>query len=85
VINNIIKHSQASLIRITLRATPDLLTTVIAHDGVGITNEAVNELMQAQKGVGLKSIQSRVQLVKGSIQYLSKGSRDSEIIIEVPV
>jgi signal transduction histidine kinase len=85
VINNIIKHSQASLIRITLRANPELLTAVIGHDGVGITNEAVNELMQAQKGVGLKSIQSRVQLVKGSIQYLSKGDRDSEIIIEVPV
>lgn len=83
IINNIIKHSKAALVNITLRATPALLTVVIAHDGIGITNEAVTELVQAQKGVGLKSIQSRVQLVKGSIQYLSKGS-ESEIIIEVP-
>ena len=85
VINNILKHSKAGMIRVSLRANSSVHTTVIAHDGIGITNEAVTELVQAQKGVGLKSIQSRVQLVKGSVQYLSKGPGNSEVIIEVPV
>lgn len=85
VINNILKHSKANHIHVNLRTGPSVLTTTISHDGAGITNEDVSELVQAQKGVGLKSIQSRVQLIKGSIQYLSKGSSDSEILIEVPV
>lgn len=85
VINNIIKHSKATAIHVNLRANASTLTAVIGHDGNGITNEAVTELVQAQKGVGLKSIQSRVQLIKGSIQYLNKGPGDSEILIEVPI
>lgn len=84
VVNNIIKHSHAQIIRINIRATPVVHTTVIAHDGIGINDDTVTQLVQAQKGVGLKSIQSRVQLVKGSVQYLSKGKGDSQIIIEVP-
>lgn len=85
VINNIIRHSKAGMIRVSLRANSTVHTTVIAHDGIGITDATVTELVQAQKGVGLKSIQSRVQLVKGSVQYISKGTGNSETIIEVPV
>lgn len=84
IVNNILKHSQATEIGIAVRATDTTLGVQIRHNGIGITNEAVTELAQSQKGVGLKSIQSRVQLVNGTVQYVSKGQADSEIIIEVP-
>lgn len=84
IVNNILKHSQATTIGIAVRATDSSLGVQISHNGIGITNETATELAQSQKGVGLKSIQSRVQLVNGTIQYLSKGQSDSTVIIEVP-
>jgi two-component system, NarL family, sensor kinase len=84
VINNMLKHSQASTIRVQIRSNESVLTVVISHDGLGITNEAVTKLSQTQQGIGLKSIQSRIQLIKASIQYLNKGNKESEVFIEVP-
>ncbi len=84
VINNILKHSQARALDVSVRATDASLSVRIHHNGLGISNEAATELAQSEKGVGLKSIQSRVQLVNGTIQYLTKGQSDSEVIIEVP-
>lgn len=84
IINNILKHSKATELVVSIRATDMSLAVQIKHNGVGITNEAATQLAQSQKGVGLKSIQSRVQLVNGTVQYLSKGQSDSRVIIEVP-
>jgi signal transduction histidine kinase len=84
VINNILKHSKASTLDVMVRTTDASLTVRIHHNGIGLSNEAATQLAQSEKGVGLKSIQSRVQLVNGTIQYLNKGQTDSEVIIEVP-
>lgn len=84
VINNILKHSKATELDVTVRTTDASLMVRIHHNGIGISNETVTQLAQSGKGVGLKSIQSRVQLVNGTIQYLNKGQKDSEVIIEVP-
>jgi signal transduction histidine kinase len=84
VINNILKHSKASALNVAVRATNESLSVLIHHNGIGISNEAATQLAQSDKGVGLKSIQSRVQLVNGTIQYLTKGQSDSDILIEVP-
>ena len=84
VINNILKHSKAEEINVSVYASDSSLTVNIQHNGIGITNEAASQLVQTDKGVGLKSIQSRVQLVNGTIQYLQKGQSHSEVIIEVP-
>lgn len=84
VINNILKHSKASELDVTVRTTDASLAVRIHHNGIGISNEAATQLAQSEKGVGLRSIQSRVQLVNGTIQYLNKGQTDSEVIIEVP-
>jgi signal transduction histidine kinase len=84
IINNILKHSKAGTLDVSVRATEESLSVRIHHNGIGITNEAATQLAQSEKGVGLKSIQSRIQLVNGTIQYLQKGQSDSEVIIEVP-
>jgi two-component system, NarL family, sensor kinase len=84
VINNILKHSKATALEVSVRATDESLHVRIHHNGVGISNEAATQLAHTDKGVGLKSIQSRIQLVNGTIQYLQKGQADSEVLIEVP-
>ena len=56
----------------------------ITHNGIGITSEMISRLTQTDQGIGLKSIQSRAQLINASIQYLTIGKNQAEVSIEVP-
>jgi signal transduction histidine kinase len=85
VINNIIKHSQATAITISARSDEHEMAVDISHDGIGISSEMVAQLTEAEKGIGLKSIQSRVQLINASIQYFTIGLRQAKISLVVPL
>ncbi|MEO5641911.1 MAG: ATP-binding protein [Bacteroidia bacterium] len=84
VINNIIKHSQATLVNITGRSNANGLNIDIMHDGKGLSSEMIEQLPETEKGIGLKSIQSRVQLINASLQYFTIGPQQAGISIEVP-
>lgn len=84
LINNILKHAGAKNVAMAIRAEVSEIVVSIHHDGKGITTEAATKLAESEQGTGLKSIQSRVQLIGASIQYLALGNERSEISIEVP-
>ncbi len=84
VINNILKHSSASEITLTLCSSVDFITVKVTHNGIGISDEMVKELTQSKGGIGLKSIQSRIQLIKGSIHYYYREKNSAEIVIQAP-
>lgn len=84
VVNNIIKHAKASEIKITLQCGPSVFTTEIFHDGEGISSEMINQLSEGKGGVGLRSIQSRAQMISATVQYITVSKKKSLIIIEVP-
>lgn len=85
IINNIIKHANASLINIELCMHNRALNLSITHNGYGINSTTIETLLQSSKGIGLKNIQSRVQAINGSIQYFTIGLNDSKIIIDIPL
>ncbi len=85
LINNIIKHAEASIIELSINATSELLTITLSHNGKGITTETMLILAESSDGLGLKSILSRAQLTNSVIQYIVLGNRDSKIIIETPL
>lgn len=85
VINNIIKHANASTIELTINATVEFMTITLSHDGKGLTNEMMQELSESKEGMGLKNILSRAQLTNSVIQYISMGNEDAKIIIETPL
>lgn len=85
VINNIIKHSKATQAGVFVRSDASELVVDISHDGIGISSEMIAQLTEAEKGIGLKSIQSRVQLINASIQYFTIGPKQAGISIAVPV
>ncbi len=84
VINNIIKHSQAQQVNISARSDMHGVHINISHNGNGLSSEMIELIPEAQRGIGLKSIQSRVQLINASIQYYTIGPGQSGIAIEVP-
>jgi len=85
LINNIIKHANASQIYMTNTLQDTILITLIEHDGIGINNEEVAKLINSQKGIGLKSIQSRVQLTNSQLNYDYVPNKKAQITIKTPV
>ncbi len=69
LINNILKHSNASFIHITQNTQADKLYLRIHHDGRGIVQADFEKLTKSNIGLGLKNISSRLKVVKGNILY----------------
>lgn len=69
LLNNIIKHAQASRIDIASIVESEALTLTISHNGAGINQEQFEGLQYQPDGLGLKTIQNRVNLLKGKITF----------------
>lgn len=67
LINNIIKHSAATLVNIQLMKTENTIIFMVEDNGKGF---AASRLKNS--GIGLKNIKSRINIVKGSINFDSE-------------
>jgi len=67
VITNISKHSGSKQINCEMKTDFNFITIQIHYDGKGIKDDEVVDL--SKKGLGLKSIQARLNLIGGRIQY----------------
>lgn len=83
ILNNIIKHADASLIDLFLAENKNNLITVISHNGKGITTKEAYELSVSSSGIGLKSIFNRVHLTNSTIEYTV--GENSQIVIQTPL
>jgi two-component system, NarL family, sensor kinase len=81
VVNNAIKHSGASHMLIQLVGHENGLNVMIEDNGRGFD---VNQLLQG-KGLGLKSIESRVKYLEGSLNIDSTPNQGTTINIEIPL
>lgn len=84
LINNILKYANASEFLISSTLQEHELDLVLFHNGDGLTQEQFEELRYQKEGLGLKNIQNRVILLKGTIHF-TRGSEGYRINIHVPV
>jgi len=84
LVNNILKHANASEIIIQSTLNGNELDLVIFHNGMGLSQEQFEELRFQKEGLGLKNIQNRIILLKGNIHFTS-GSEGYRINIHIPV
>lgn len=85
VFNNIMKHAKASKAAILITFKENAMNIVIEHNGKGITNDTVKRLADSSRGIGLKNIIGRSQLINASVQYAIIDEHKSKVIIEVPI
>lgn len=85
LLNNIIKHSNASTISVISEMEGAFLITKISHNGKGITNKMIKDLIDSGKGIGLKSIQSRAQLTNSELLYFDTTDNSPKIILRTPI
>jgi signal transduction histidine kinase len=69
LINNILKHSNASFIHLTQNTSGQKFFIRIHHDGRGLTQLDFEKLGKSNVGLGLKNIQSRLKVLQGKIFF----------------
>lgn len=80
VLNNMVKHSEASQIVISALRNENSLLINIRDNGKGFDTSKINEL----KGLGWKNIAARVNMLDGRLQVRSEQLKGTQIEIIIP-
>ena len=85
LINNILKHSNASFIHLTQNIHGDKFYLRIHHDGRGIVQADFDKLNKSNIGLGLKNISSRLRVIQGNINFEKDISQTYyKVTVEMP-
>jgi len=76
---NVIKHSEATEVKIILRDSGTILFVVISDNGKGFNYEMV------KKGMGIKNIESRLHSMNAVFKWKSIIGKGSRLIIKIPL
>ncbi len=82
LINNAIKHAQATLIQFSLVRKENELHLELKDNGTGMIQKKER---QAGTGNGLRNLNSRVKLLGGSIDFYSKAGKGTKVIVILPI
>lgn len=80
LVTNVIKHAEASYVTIGLNEHQDGINIMIEDDGKGMKVSQID----LKKGMGLHSIQTRIEHLKGDFTIDSTPTKGTTIIINVP-
>nr|MCU0335950.1 sensor histidine kinase [Chitinophagaceae bacterium] len=79
-VNNVIKHSGANQLDISLTREANGISLTVEDNGKGFDSSR----REAMEGIGLKNIVSRVQVLKGEVDFDSQLGRGTLVAIYVP-
>jgi signal transduction histidine kinase len=86
LINNVLKHSNASFMHITQNIQDGRFFLRLHHDGRGITQDDFQKMNKSSLGLGLKNIQSRMKVLQGNINFEKDISQTYfKITLDIPV
>jgi len=80
VLNNMVKHAEASAININVLHKEKQLVIQIKDDGKGFNADSIHE----GRGLGWKNIQARVKMLNGKLEITSEKLTGTEIEISIP-
>ncbi|MCY7293676.1 MAG: sensor histidine kinase [Ferruginibacter sp.] len=80
-VNNVIKHSEASVLDISLVRESNEITATVEDNGKGfeVNKNTYND------GIGLKNIITRVEFLKGTVDFTSAPGKGTLVAIYIPV
>jgi two-component system NarL family sensor kinase len=80
-VNNVIKHSGADTLDITILKEPGEITATIEDNGKGF--DATDK--EKFEGIGLKNMRTRIEYLKGSIEFNSTPGQGTVVALHVPL
>jgi len=81
LLNNIVKHAEASSIRVSMGTSSGLLTVEVSDNGKGFEPDKIGSL--EHPGIGLRNIMNRISLVGGTAVIDSTVGAGSRITIRL--
>lgn len=79
LVANIIRHSGADTVYLSLRHSPGMLNLTVHDNGCGF------DVRQHYAGMGLRNIKSRVSELNGSFQLIAEPGKGCKIQVDIPV
>ncbi len=80
-VNNVIKHSGANILDISLVKDEDGIAATIEDNGKGFDTRSRPNF----EGIGLKNIKSRIEYLKGRVEFDSQPGKGTLVAIHVPL
>jgi len=84
VMTNIIRHANATVVRVSLGSDPEQVKLVVSDNGCGFSEQSL-EYARRQNRLGLYGIQERVELLNGSLDVQSTVGTGTKIVITIPI
>jgi two-component system, NarL family, sensor kinase len=81
IVNNMLKHSRASLINLKIEQEEHKLQVMLEDNGIGFDTKEIGR----SKGIGWKNIFSRVAMLNGTIEIESEFQKGTKIIINLVI
>jgi signal transduction histidine kinase len=78
-LTNVLKHAQASRVKVQLLLADDLVRLIIQDNGIGFDLQGP----EASKGLGLHSQRERVQRMGGSIRIETAPGQGTKLVVEL--
>jgi signal transduction histidine kinase len=86
MMNNIIKHSQATHVKVHLvYSGNDTFVMVIQDDGVGFNVQQKQESGSGSSGLGLKSMRNRAKMIGADLSIQSEPGKGTDVTVKVPL
>jgi signal transduction histidine kinase len=81
IIHNTVKHSRANKLQIDILEKKGFLLIITRDDGIGFNTDMIRT---ESNGLGLKSIESRVELLNGKLMLESAPKKGTVYFLEIP-
>ncbi len=85
LLNNVLKHSKASILKVYARRINEHLIIKMEDNGMGFDLEAKKNSASATSGVGLRSIFNRAKLINAELKYDTGIGRGTIVTILLPL
>lgn len=79
LVNNVLKHAQATEVWISLSQTETQLSLTVSDNGVGMPTESQTE------GMGMQNLQNRVDVLSGKLTLGSSPETGTKVSVEIPI
>jgi signal transduction histidine kinase len=83
-LNNVTKHSQASVARLQVRREAEKVRMTLEDNGVGFDYDEAMNRSGVEGAFGLANLRERVRLLNGELKIESSPGRGAALIIGIP-
>ncbi|MEW6325979.1 MAG: sensor histidine kinase [Thermodesulfobacteriota bacterium] len=84
VLTNIVEHAQAKNVSINVKKQGNTISFIIEDDGIGFDIKEAMTKISIERGLGLASMEERVQMLGGDFKLRSKEGKGTQVKFQIP-